>query len=109
VEPVDVSSKIFFPCAEGKGANDANGWVGEQWPVPVDDFRLFRATGHSTEPRNAAIEVRPLIVLCTEGEIQLSQGPDIVSLVRGESAVIGNSESSLFLSGSGTAFLASAG
>jgi mannose-6-phosphate isomerase len=109
VEPVDVSSKIFFPRVGGQGVNDANGWVGEEWLVPVDDFRLVRATGHSTEPRNVAIEVRPLIVLCTEGVIQLSQGPDLVLLVRGESAVIGNSESSLFLSGSGTAFLASAG
>ncbi len=110
VLPVDVSSQIFsFIDGPSKLPVDAAGWSCEEWPVPVDDFRLLRASGHSTDPHNVSIQARPLIALCTEGEIRLQQGDDGVSLSRGQSAIAGNSEHLLSLSGTGTVFLATAG
>jgi mannose-6-phosphate isomerase len=136
VLPIDVTSQIFSTPAnhttrpgapidtgDGNSADafsdtstgvsttgvPATGWLSEEWPVPVDDFRLLRLRGSSTQPCKARIEVRPLIALCTEGEVCFTQGADAILLKRGESAVIGNSETALSLSGSGTAFLASAG
>jgi mannose-6-phosphate isomerase len=130
VLPIDVTSQVFSTTANhatrrgtsidtGDGSTDASsgtstgvstpGWSSEEWPVPVDDFRLLRLRGSSTQPCNARIEARPLIALVTEGEVCFTQGAEVVLLKRGESAVIGNSETALSLSGKGTAFLASAG
>lgn len=110
VLPVDVSSQIFASISgSSKLPVDAAAWSCEEWPVPVDDFRLLRASGHSTDPHNVSIQARPLIALCTEGEIRLQQGDDGVSLRRGQSAIAGNSKHLLSLSGKGTVFLATAG
>jgi mannose-6-phosphate isomerase len=84
-------------------------WSGEEWLVPIDDFRLLRLSGSSTRPCAVWVEARPLVALCTEGEVRFTQGANDLLLMRGESAVIGNSESALTISGNGTAFLASAG
>jgi mannose-6-phosphate isomerase len=111
VTPLDVSSQIL-------GTQNADlpferiGWICEEWPVPVDDFRLLRVCGHSSDPCSVQINTRPLIALCTEGELRLAQGDrsaQAITLKRGESAIAGNSENPLSLSGRGTMFLASAG
>jgi mannose-6-phosphate isomerase len=137
VLPTDVTSQIFAPSASSTtqtgatiDAADAfatpsniasisaspasisasiSAWSGEEWLVPVDDFRLLRLSGSSTRPSTVWVEARPLVALCTEGEVRFTQGANDLLLMRGESAVIGNSESALTISGNGTAFVASAG
>jgi mannose-6-phosphate isomerase len=119
VAPVDVSAQIFvMPSTDSNHSNSASsatsatshdGWIGEEWPVPVDDFRLLRLRGRSIEPCNITIETRPIMALCTEGELRLTQGDQSVTLRRGQSAVAGNSEHQVSVSGDGTLFLATAG
>ncbi len=110
VRPVDISTQIF--PEPGQVANEAferHQWIGQEWPVPVDDFRLVRLIGQSSAPCRMEMATRPVIALCTQGEIRLHQGQDAISLGRGESAIAGNSNGPLSVSGSGTLFLASSG
>jgi mannose-6-phosphate isomerase len=110
VMAVDISAQIFpAPSHVASGASESRQWLGQEWPVPVDDFRLVRVTGQSSAPCRMEMAARPVIALCTHGEIRLHQGHDRISLGRGESAIAGNSDSPLSVSGSGTLFLASAG
>jgi mannose-6-phosphate isomerase len=110
VMPVDISAQIFPESGQGaSGASESRQWIGQEWPVPVDDFRLVRLMGQSSAPCRMEIATRPVIALCTQGDIRLHQGQDGISLGRGESAIAGNSDDPLSVSGSGTLFLASAG
>jgi mannose-6-phosphate isomerase len=110
VMPVDISAQIFpEPGQVAGGTSESHQWIGQEWPVPVDDFRLVRVTGQSSAPCHLDVATRPMIALCAHGEVRLQQGPDAISLGRGESAIAGNSDSPLSVSGSGTLFLASAG
>ena len=114
VAPVDVSSTLFnIPTLgahpEVPNHDETDNWIAEEWPVPVDDFRLLRLHGHSTPPANLTLNTRPVIVLCTQGEVCLSQGGLAITLRIGESAIAGNSTDSLAIAGTGTLFLASAG
>ncbi len=127
VTPVDVSSQVFAgelagpnvvspgTGANGTGANgtrapsEPGGWLGERWPVPVEDFQLVRISGNSIEPRAILIKTRPLIALCTQGAVSLTQGVESLNLGLGESAVVGIADDLLGVSGNGTVFLASAG
>ena len=114
VAPVDVSSTLFnIPTlgahTEVPNHDETDNWIAEEWPVPVDDFRLLRFHGHSSSPANLTLNTRPVIVLCTQGEVCLSQGGLAITLRIGESAIAGNSTDSLAIAGTGTLFLASAG
>jgi mannose-6-phosphate isomerase len=110
VTTVDVSAQIFStPNVVSEGIDVPHQWIGEEWPVPVDDFRLLRMSGQSLAPCALDLVARPLIALCTEGEVQLQCGRDAIMLKRGESAIAGNADSPLSVSGKGTLFVASAG
>jgi mannose-6-phosphate isomerase len=110
VTPVDVSSQIFpLPDGDSTLTIETNGWICETWPVPVNDFRLLRLRGASAYPCQVQIATRPLIALCTEGEVRLVQGDQTITLMRGQSAIAGKSDDPLCVGGNGTAFLASAG
>ncbi len=110
VMPVDVSAQMFSELdGVSRESGERHQWVGEEWPVPVDDFRLLRISGQSSVPRKLDVIARPLIALCIEGEIRLGQGIDAIILKRGESAIVGTSDSPLSLSGRGALFFATAG
>ena len=109
VEPVDVTESIVRADSHDAGLREALSWSAEEWPVPVDDFRLVRLHGESETPMTLTMPVRPLIVLCTEGGVTFGQGEQTLTLVRGESGIIGNAKDPLTVQGHATVFLATSG
>ncbi len=76
-----------------------------QFPVPIDDFQVYKITPSAT---NLLIDLElkgSAIVVCTEGELTLSTSKDqLLTLKRGEAAFM--AEARLFsVSGSGVGYL----
>ena len=78
-----------------------------EYPVPVDDFLLYRAD-LSGEVLLADLNIPgEMILLCTAGEIAVSDSlEERLVLRRGEAAFMGDEAKKFSLAGSGTAFIA---
>ena len=78
-----------------------------EYPVPVDDFKLYRA---SVSAGNLLAEIAlpaAAIVLCTGGEVELTNSRgDSANLRRGEAAYISTDARHFTLAGSGDCFIA---
>jgi mannose-6-phosphate isomerase len=77
------------------------------WPVPVRDFRLFRA-----EPGEGAVAVPvagPAIALCVAGSVTVDDGTGAVVLASGSAALAPPGGKPVLVSGAGTAFVATTG
>jgi len=77
----------------------------ETWRTPAREFALFRARGATTTIRVPG----PLIALCTEGTVSLTDDRGTEQLGRGESAFVAGSTSQLAVRGEGVAYLATCG
>jgi mannose-6-phosphate isomerase len=78
------------------------------WPVPVPEFAMYRiVTDDPAEPVELAVP-GPRIVFCVDGELAVDDGEAAVTLPAG-AAAFGAAGRPLVISGSGTAFVATAG
>ncbi|GIJ77909.1 mannose-6-phosphate isomerase [Micromonospora phaseoli] len=79
------------------------------WPVPVDDFALHRVTVTDGRPEVTLEVPGPRVVLCTSGEVTVTDGVAPVALRSGRAAVGPASVGSLTIAGAGAAYVASTG
>jgi len=78
-----------------------------EYPVPVDDFRLWRGVANF-EGVTIAPSL-PAIVLCTTGAITVRGGRESLDLIPGQAAFIDGDEDSLVVLGEGEFFVAQPG
>jgi mannose-6-phosphate isomerase len=82
----------------------------EKYPTPCDEFDVWRLTpgaGHGPVKLPGAKSAR--ILLLTDGEAELSVGPDRLRLVRGEAAFLPATDSAATISGDAVAFMTASG
>ena len=97
----------FSPCAEPRSVPKALATGLFEYPAAVDDFLLYRAELSGSTVMAELNLPASAIVLCTAGEISLSNSIAETQLLRrGEAAFIAKDAKSFSLAGSGTVFLA---
>ncbi|MEV5690505.1 mannose-6-phosphate isomerase, class I [Micromonospora globbae] len=79
------------------------------WPVPVDDFALYRVTVGGEVPAAELPVIGPRVVLCVSGAVTVDDGTGVLTLDRGQAAVGTAAGGPLRISGSGEAYVASSG
>lgn len=89
VEPVDVSEGVI------------------EYPVPVDDFRLWR--GAASVKGVTIAPALPAILLCVSGSIEVCGATGNLELLPGQAAFIEGEESALVIAGQGEFFVAQPG
>ncbi|MEV6817035.1 mannose-6-phosphate isomerase, class I, partial [Micromonospora sp. NPDC051296] len=78
-------------------------------PVPVEDFALHRVTVDGGRPEVTLSVPGPRVVLCTSGEVTVTDGVAPVALGCGRAAVGAAGAGSLTVTGAGAAYVASTG
>ncbi len=97
----------FSPCSEPRSIPKELATGLFEYPADVDDFLLYRAELSGSIVMAELNLPASAIVLCTAGEVSLSNSIGETQLLRrGEAAFIAKDAKSFSLAGSGTAFLA---
>ncbi|MFF0819304.1 MULTISPECIES: mannose-6-phosphate isomerase, class I [Micromonospora] len=78
-----------------------------RWPVPVDDFALYRAVVAGAPVRLAV--PGPRVVLCRAGKVSADDGTGAVTLAPGQAAIGPADAGPLVLDGEGEAYVATSG
>ncbi|HSK31856.1 MAG TPA: mannose-6-phosphate isomerase, class I [Propionicimonas sp.] len=82
----------------------------EKYPTPCDEFDVWRLTpGAEHGPVKLPGAKSARILLLTDGEAELSVGPDRLRLVRGEAAFLPATDSAATISGDAVAFMTASG
>ncbi|MFI5485755.1 mannose-6-phosphate isomerase, class I [Micromonospora echinaurantiaca] len=79
------------------------------WPVPVDDFALHRVTVDPEVPEVTLALTGPRVVLCCGGKLVVDDGSGAVKLGPGRAAVGSAAGGPLVVTGTGHAYVATAG
>lgn len=80
-----------------------------RWPVPVDEFALHRVTVDAAGPQVRLPLPGPRVVLCHRGRVAVDDGAGAVTLGPGQAAVGAATATTLVVSGTGEAFVATCG
>ncbi|WBB64864.1 mannose-6-phosphate isomerase, class I [Micromonospora sp. WMMD812] len=81
----------------------------DSWPVPVEDFALYRVTVGGDVPAVDLPVTGPRVVLCVSGSVTVDDGTGALTLGSGQAAVGGAAAGSVRIGGSGEAYVASSG
>ncbi|SIR40841.1 mannose-6-phosphate isomerase, class I [Micromonospora avicenniae] len=79
------------------------------WPVPVDDFALYRVTVGGEVPEVELSVAGPRVVLCLTGQVTVDDGAGVLKLERGQAGIGSAAGGALRITGSGAAYVASSG
>ncbi|SCL35324.1 mannose-6-phosphate isomerase, type 1 [Micromonospora pallida] len=79
------------------------------WPVPVDDFVLYRVVGTAGDPEVRLPVPGPRVTLCVAGTVTVGDDAGRVTLRCGEAAIGTAGAGPLLVSGPGEVFVAAAG
>jgi mannose-6-phosphate isomerase len=79
------------------------------WPVPIDDFALYRVRLDEAGPAARLALPGPRVVLCWSGRVEVRDAAGAVAIDPGRAAVGAADGEPLLLSGTGEAYVASAG
>ncbi len=102
--PAPIVPAVPYEGANARALPGAEQQI-QEWPVPVEDFRLLRAQCRGT--MTFPLPLWPAIALCTEGSLRLQTVADGSSLPlhQGQSALITQTDQ-LEIDGTGTIFVA---